>query len=79
MFYLIKPVLIALTVVTLIVWLAHVQVPELRQIQSGESELWCHLHTGWQKIEPENVKGLHTNGKWIFSNGSARSCEVVER
>ena len=75
----IKPTLIVVAIVALLVLLNRISTVELREVQSGESELWCHLHTGYQKIEPSNVSGLHSNGKWLFKDGgSARSCEVVK-
>lgn len=73
-----EPVLITLGVVALLVVLNYISRWELREVQSGKSELWCHLHTGYKKIDPDNVIGLHSNGKWLFNNGSARSCEVVK-
>ena len=86
MYYLkrhIKPALIVVTVVSiftaLVVVMVRMENIEVRAVQSGESELWCHLHKGYQKIEPSNVKGLHSNGKWLFNDGgSARACEVVK-
>lgn len=74
----IKPTLIALTVIAILYALARVTTVELKAVQSGKSELWCHLHTGWKLIDPEKVVGLHSNGKWLFKNGSARACEVVK-
>ena len=78
-YFYVKPTLLILGIITLLMALVWVQTTDLREVQSGESELWCHLHTGWQKIEPENVEGLHSNGKWLFNNGSARACEVVKK
>lgn len=77
--YYIKPALLAVCVIALIMGLARAATQELRDVQSGKSELWCHLHTGFQKIEPDMVEGLHSNGNWLFRNGSARSCEVVKK
>ena len=77
--YYIKPVLIAVSIVTLLIVLERISTTELRAVQNGESELWCHLHKGYQMIEPDNVKGLHSNGKWLFTNGSASACEVVKK
>ena len=80
----IKPALISVTVISiftaLVVLMVRMENLEVREVQSGESDLWCHLHKGYQKIEPNNVKGLHSNGKWLFKDGgSARSCEVVKK
>ena len=74
-----KVALIALTVVAIIEVIVHIADVEIRAVMKGESHLWCHLHTGYQKIEPSNIKGLHSNGKWLFKDGgSASSCEVIK-
>lgn len=73
-----EPILLTLGVIALIWLLTYVSLWELRAVQSGDSELWCHLHTGYKKIDPDNVVGLHSNGKWLFTNGSARACEVIK-
>lgn len=71
-------VLTVIGFIALLVILIYISKWELRAVQKGDSELWCHLHTGYKKIEPDMVEGLHPNGKWLFKNGSARSCEVVK-
>ena len=83
MYYLvryIKVALIALTVVALVDVILRVSDVGLRAVQKGESDLWCHLHMGYQKIEPENIKGIHSSGRWLFKDGgSAIACEVVKK
>lgn len=75
-----KSYILAIGIAALIVILHLISTIELREVQSGESELWCHLHKGYQMIDPDNVSGLHSNGKWLFKDGgSARSCEVVKK
>ena len=72
--------ILAIGIAALIVILDRIGTAELREVQSGKAELWCHLHTGYQKIEPSNVSGLHSNGKWLFKDGgSARACEVIKK
>lgn len=74
-----KVALITLAVIALIEGIAHIADAEIRAVMKGESHLWCHLHTGYQKIKPSNIKGLHHNGKWLFKDGgSASSCEVIK-
>lgn len=71
--------LIVASFIALVIGRSLVTPEELHDVQSGKSVLWCHLHTGYQKIDPSNIKGLHTNGKWLFKDGgSASSCEVVK-
>lgn len=50
---------------------------DLRAVKSGEAKLVCDMKDGERVIGPELVVDL-VDGVWVFKNGSAKSCEVIE-
>lgn len=50
---------------------------DLRAVQSGEVELRCVINDESRTIKPSQVTGL-MDGVWLFDNGHARNCEVIE-
>jgi len=50
---------------------------DLRKVRSGEMTLVCVINDEARKIAPSQVTGL-MDGVWLFQNGHARNCEVVE-
>lgn len=49
----------------------------LAGVQSGELELHCEFATGRRQINPAKVVDFK-DGRWLFTNGSAKNCEVVK-
>ena len=50
---------------------------DLRAVKAGEAKLVCYMKGGERVIDPEVVVDL-IDGVWVFENGSAKSCEVIE-
>ena len=50
---------------------------ELYAVQAGELTLRCVINDEARTIKPNQVTGL-MDGVWLFDNGHARNCEVVE-
>ena len=50
---------------------------DLRAVKSGEAKLVCDMKGGERVIDPELVVDL-VDGVWVFTSGSAKSCEVIE-
>lgn len=57
--------------------LNYVSNSKLRAVQAGEIRLVCFMKSGDQIIKPSQVVGL-VDGVWLFENGHARNCEVIE-
>lgn len=57
-------------------WLNHSLNSELYAVQSGELTLRCVINDEARVIAPNQVVGL-MDGTWVFTNGSARNCEVI--
>lgn len=51
---------------------------DLRAVQAGEVELVCVMKDGERVIDGDKVTG-RIDGKWIFENGHASNCAMVER
>ena len=51
---------------------------DLRAVKSGEAKLVCDMRDGMRVIDPELVVDL-IDGVWVFTNGSAKNCEVIKR
>ena len=67
----------ALAIAVLITALA-ITEPDTAAVLSGEDQLWCHMPDGYRQIEPEKIKGFIADlGVWEFTNGYAKSCEVL--
>ena len=49
----------------------------VKQLKSGEKTLYCYFNDGYRKVEPAKIVDIHPDGVgFIFTNGSARQCEV---
>ena len=70
-------VIALIAIVCSMAWLNHSLSSELRSVQSGELELRCVIKDEARTIAPNQVVGL-LDGVWLFDNGHARNCEVVE-
>ena len=46
-------------------------------VQAGQLVLTCEFGNGTRQVAPERVTGFD-DGRWLFDNGSARSCELTE-
>lgn len=57
-------------------WLNHSLNSELYAVQAGELTLVCVMKDGERVIDPDKVVDL-VDGVWVFTNGSAKSCEVI--
>lgn len=58
-------------------WLNHSLNSELYAVQAGELTLVCVMKDGARVIDPDKVVDL-VDGVWVFTNGSAKSCGVIE-
>ena len=47
----------------------------LKQVQAGNKTLACEFKDGWRVVKPDLIVDL-VDGVWVFSNGSAKNCEV---
>ena len=46
-------------------------------VKNGTKALECLFSDGWRDIPKDKVIGIDDiNGHWIFTNGSAKTCEV---
>lgn len=50
---------------------------DLRAVKSGEAKLVCDMKGGERVIDPDKVVDL-LDGVWVFTNGSAKNCEVIK-
>lgn len=73
-----KPIhyLIAL-VLSLLIYIQYQDHMYIKSFQSGERTLTCHMDDGIKVIEPSKIVSVdfETN-TFVFTNGSASSCEV---
>lgn len=42
---------------------------------SGKAVLYCLMSDGWRQIPADKIKAFDGE-RWVFTNGSARQCEV---
>jgi len=48
-------------------------------VKSGNWELTCQFSDGWRTIPKDKVVDLDdVSGTWIFTNGSAKHCEITK-
>ena len=46
-------------------------------IKNGDKQLECLFGDGWKEIPKEKFVGIDdVNGRYLFTNGSAKTCEV---
>jgi len=46
-------------------------------IKNGDKQLECLFSDGWKTIPSEKFVGIDDmNGRWLFTNGSAKTCEI---
>ena len=46
-------------------------------IKNGDKQLECLFNDGWKTIPSEKFVGIDDmNGRWLFTNGSAKTCEI---
>lgn len=48
----------------------------LRQVQEGQLALWCKFNDGRRQVPADKVTDFY-EGRWYFTNGSAKNCEVT--
>ena len=48
----------------------------LDRVKSG-APLHCYMQDGWRQIPPNKVEAFDGE-RWVFTNGSASSCKVLE-
>ena len=55
-----------------------VEPPQIvKDVKDGTKTLECEFSDGWRVIPPEKILYLDdVTGRWIFTNGSAGTCEV---
>lgn len=46
-------------------------------LKSGDKSLECLFSDGWRDIPKDKIVGLDdVSGRWLFTNGSAKTCEI---
>lgn len=48
----------------------------LDRVKSG-AQLHCYMQDGWRQIPAEKIEAFD-GARWVFTNGSASSCKVLE-
>lgn len=68
----------ALAVIALVVsWALDAQANAvLDRVKSG-AQLHCYMRDGWRQIPAEKIEAFD-GARWVFTNGSASSCKVLE-
>lgn len=62
---------------SLVILLTGCADPTIKQLKSGEKTLYCYFNDGYRKVEPNKIVDRHPDGVgFIFTNGSARQCEI---
>lgn len=49
----------------------------LESVKDGKAALHCHMQDGWRQIPAEKIEAFD-GARWVFTNGSASSCKVLE-
>jgi len=46
-------------------------------IKNGDKQLECLFNDGWRVVSPDKIVGIdEVNDRWLFTNGSAKTCEI---
>jgi len=69
---------VVLVVAFIVLSLSAFSEPQIvTDIKNGDKKLECLFNDGWRDIPKEKFVGIDdVNGRWIFSNGSAKTCEI---
>ena len=51
----------------------------LKEVKSGNKDLYCHIGKTEKWIDPELVSGYDDHAGWKFTNGSAKNCTLIAK
>ena len=68
-------------IATMIMYGNKVQCDMIRRILADDQVLRCNIiGRGEVFIEPSKVIGYdHSDNRWIFKNGSSKTCEIIDK
>ena len=68
---------VGLIISTISIAAPYFQSPAIDAVLNGEAHLECHMHDGIRIIDTHKIVE-HFDGVWLFEDGHAKQCRIIQ-